>query len=277
MTAETSSSPADGEHSRPLRTALICSESSLVDHRLLAAQLAAGSELTGILLIRNSPRQRGARFRREWKRSGWRLLDVLAFRVFYNLRLAARDRAWIRTRTTEELERLPAPPIVPVHETEDPNSENAREFLASLGADAALAACKTILRPEIFAIPAQGTFVVHPGICPEYRNAHGCFWALARRDLGRVGATLLRIDEGVDTGPVYAYYEAEFDDREDSHVMVQFRVVCDHLRSVLEDMKRACAGELAPLDVSGRTSRAWGQPRLSDYARWKLAARRNRS
>ena len=88
VTAETSSSPADAGHSRPLRTALICSESSLVDHRLLAAQLAAGSELTGILLIRNSPRQRGARFRHEWKRSGWRLLDVLAFRVFYNLRLA---------------------------------------------------------------------------------------------------------------------------------------------------------------------------------------------
>ena len=88
---------------------------------------------------------------------------------------------------------------------------------------------------------------------------------------------MLRIDEGVDTGPVFAYYKAEFDDRGDSHVMVQFRVVCDHLRSVLEDMKRACAGELAPLDVSGRTSRAWGQPRLSDYARWKLAARRNHS
>jgi len=247
-----------------------------VDRRLLAAQLAAGSELTGILLIRNSPRQRRARLRREWKRSGWRLLDVLAFRVFYNLRLAAGDRAWIRTRTTKELEQLPSPPNVPVHETDDPNSEKAREFLASLGADAALAACKTILRPETFGIPAQGTFVVHPGICPEYRNAHGCFWALARRDLGRVGATLLRIDKGVDTGPVYAYYNAEFNDREDSHVVVQFRVVCDHLPSVLKDMKRACAGELAPLDVSGRASAAWGQPRLSDYARWKFAARRSR-
>ena len=47
---------------------------------------------------------------------------------------------------------------------------------------------------------------MHPGICPEYRNAHGCFWALANRDLNKVGMTLLRIDKGVDTGPTFGYY-----------------------------------------------------------------------
>src|SRR5436309_328007 len=31
-------------------------------------------------------------------------------------------------------------------------------------------------------LPARGTFVLHTGICPEYRNAHGCFWALARSE-----------------------------------------------------------------------------------------------
>ena len=54
------------------------------------------------------------------------------------------------------------------------------------------ARCKVILKEKIFGIPRVGTFVMHPGICPEYRNAHGCFWALVRRDLERVGMTLLR-------------------------------------------------------------------------------------
>jgi len=43
----------------------------------------------------------------------------------------------------------------------------------------------------------SAAFVLHPGICPEYRNAHGCFWALVNRDLARVGVTLLRADRGV--------------------------------------------------------------------------------
>ena len=69
-----------------------------------------------------------------------------------------------------------------------------------------VARCKRILKERIFAVPRPGTYVLHPGICPEYRNAHGAFWALARRDLDKVGLTLLRIDKGVDTGPVYGYF-----------------------------------------------------------------------
>src|SRR5207245_10871947 len=58
--------------------------------------------------------------------------------------------------------------------------------------DVMIARCKVLLRREIFDLPPHGTFVLHPGICPEYRNSHGCFWALSRRDLGRVGMSLLR-------------------------------------------------------------------------------------
>jgi hypothetical protein len=32
-------------------------------------------------------------------------------------------------------------------------------------------------------------------------------------------------------------------------------------------------GTDVPNDVSGRKSAAWGQPRLSDYLRWKRATR----
>ena len=115
--------------------------------------------------------------------------------------------------------------------------------------------------------------MVHPGICPEYRNAHGCFWALARRDLERVGATLLRIDEGVDTGPVYGYYSTSFDERRESHVVIQLRSVYDNFDRISEDLRRVYEGSAVPIDVSGRKSAAWGQPRLSDYLRWKRAAR----
>ena len=70
---------------------------------------------------------------------------------------------------------------------------------------------------------------MHPGVCPEYRNAHGCFWALANGDAERVGMTLLKVDAGVDTGPVYGYYGCRYDESRDSHVVIQSRVVFDNL------------------------------------------------
>ena len=39
-----------------------------------------------------------------------------------------------------------------------------------------------IPREKIFSIPSHGTFIMHPGICPKYRNSHGCFWAIANED-----------------------------------------------------------------------------------------------
>lgn len=256
-----------------MRTAVICSAGSTFNRRVLPAYLASISELAGIVVIRETPRQRWRRLRSEWRRSRWRILDVAAFRLYYRLRLAATDRAWIKQRAADELSHLGTPPEVPVHETDDPNSEETRDFLTRMRPEIAVAACKTLLRPEIFSIADRGTFVVHPGICPEYRNSHGCFWALAQRDLDRVGATLLRIDQGVDTGPVFAYYSSDFDERSQSHVVIQHRVVYDNLEQIGHDLHRIYEGTVRPLDTSGRSSTAWGQPRLTDYLRWKRAAR----
>jgi hypothetical protein len=257
-----------------VRAALICSESSPFNRRVMPARLASFADLVGIVVIRDRPRSLWRRVRSEWRRSRLRLLDVLAFRLVYRLRWAKKDRRWIADRVAAELRASAFPDDVAVHETFDPNTPETRRFLESLALDFAVAACKTLLRPEIFNVPAHGTFVVHPGICPEYRNAHGCFWALSRRDLDRVGATLLRIDEGVDTGPVFGYYRPAYDELRESHVVIQLRSVYDHFDRIAADLGRVCRGEASPVDVSGRPSAAWGQPRLTDYLRWRRAARR---
>jgi folate-dependent phosphoribosylglycinamide formyltransferase PurN len=257
-----------------VRTALICHHDNLLNREVLPRWLQTFSNLVGVVIIN----EMGARLRRrmqfEWRRSGIRMADVLAFQLYYRLRLAGADRAWVAERERELSGRYPAlDPAVPVHETTDPNDEATRAFLQSIAPDLTLARCKTLLRREIFGVPQDGTIVLHPGICPEYRNAHGCFWALARRDLERVGASMLRIDEGVDTGPIYAYYHADIDERAESHVVIQYRVVFDNLDQVAADLRAVHEGRAEAVDVSGRTSAAWGQPRLTDYLRWKRAAR----
>jgi folate-dependent phosphoribosylglycinamide formyltransferase PurN len=260
-----------------MRTALICHHDNPLNREVLPRYLGSFSELAGVVVITETHGRLWRRIKREWKRSRLRMLDVFAFQFFYRLRLARHDREWVRARVETELGRYPEVDRVPVHETHDPNSEATEAFLASIAPDVVIARCKTLLRPGIFEIPSDGTFVIHPGICPEYRNAHGCFWALARRDMDRVGATLLRIDSGVDTGPVFAYYGADIDELHESHVVIQHRVVFDNLERLASDLQRVHGREAEPVDVSGRTSAAWGQPRLSDYLRWKRAARKARA
>jgi methionyl-tRNA formyltransferase len=256
-----------------MRTAVICSEDNVFNRRVLPGYLASMSDLVGIVAIEDKPTDTFRRLKHEWRRSRWRIIDVLGFRLFYRLRLARSDAEWIRGRAARELARLEPIETVPVHRTSDPNSPETRAFLEETQADLCVAACKTLLRPEIFEIARHGTFVVHPGICPEYRNSHGCFWALARRDLERVGATLLKIDEGVDTGPVFAYYTSDIDEKNESHTVIQLRVVYDNLERIGADLRRVAAGTAEPIDTSGRSSFAWGQPRLTAYLRWKRAAR----
>ncbi len=259
-----------------MRTALICHEGAVLPLQGMTRWLASFSDLVAIVVIDERPERRKGRIRREIARVGWwRFLDVLAFRVYARFALAPGDERY-RRRQIETLRReYPTdPPAVPVHETHSPNTKATRAFLREHRPDVAIALCKNILFKSVFSIPTHGTYVFHPGVCPEYRNAHGCFWALAHDDLERVGMTLLRIDEGIDTGPVLGYFSYDFDEIRESHNVIQNRVVYENLpriRAVLEDV---VDGRAAPIDVSGRESREWGQPWLSKYAYWKRQARK---
>jgi methionyl-tRNA formyltransferase len=168
------------------------------------------------------------------------------------------------------------PTDVPVLRTHSPNAPEVEAFLKRVSPDVAVALLKSIIKESVFTVPAHGTWVWHPGVCPEYRNAHGCFWALANGDVGNVGLTLLRIDRGVDTGPTYGYFTYDYDEVRESHVVIQNRVALDNLDAILERMADVVSGRAAPIDVGGRRSAVWGQPWLTSYLRWKRAARKRR-
>lgn len=259
-----------------MRTLLICHHDAPLDRVVLARWLAATSELAGLLVIQEPPGRLHRRVKREIQRVGpLRFLDVMAFRVYQRVHLAERDGRW----EAEQVERLSRvypelPADLPVLLTRSPSSEAARDFIARCRPDLMLARCKSLLKEEVFSIPTKGTFVMHPGICPEYRNAHGCFWALASGDLDRVGMTLLRIDRGVDTGPIFGYFHTAMDELAESHFVIQNRVVLDNLPQIADLLQRIDAGTAVPIQTAGRSSRAWGQPWLSSYLRWKHQARR---
>ena len=240
----------------------------------LARWLNSFSDLVGVVELRETRMRKLRRIRRELKRVGLlRVLDVLAMRLYYRLYFASDDQAWERTRLMALQERYPCDlGNVPVLVTPSPNTKEVEQFLGRVRPDLSFAICKTILRSSVYSIATTGTWVFHPGVCPEYRNAHGCFWALAQRDLDRVGMTLLRIDDGVDTGPVYGYFSYPFDETTESHVRIQRRVVFDNLEAIRDKLVEVLEGTAEVVDTTGRKSATWGQPWLSRFLRWKRAA-----
>ena len=252
-----------------MRTLLICHEDAALDREGLVRWLGSFSTVAGTIVIREPGGRLRKRIAREIRRVGvWRFLDVLAFRVYHRLMLAGGDAQW----EARELDRLrswfPDRPDAPEIVVASPNSSEAQAFIAAQQPDLVIARCKTLLMERIFTIPRLGTYVMHPGICPEYRNAHGCFWAMASGDYGNVGMTMLRIDKGVDTGPVFGYFRVDADAAE-SHIVTQHRVVLEHLDAIRDKLLEIEAGAAAPLDTAGRPSATWGQPWLSAFVKMR--------
>src|SRR5215472_3470417 len=206
-----------------MRTLLICHEEEKLNRIALPRWLASFSTLVGIIVLRESKRQKRRRIEREAKRVGFlRFLDVIAFRLYYTVFLSRKDRRWEEAMLASLCRQFPGlPAFTPLFVSTSPNTPDACDFIRRAAPDLMIARCKLILKEEVFSIPPDGTFVMHPGICPEYRNSHGCFWALANDDINRVGMTLLRIDRGVDTGLVFGYYYCRYDERTESHVVIQ--------------------------------------------------------
>jgi hypothetical protein len=279
MQHETASALAmDGPAGEPavgrLRTALICQADDPLNREGLARWLASFSDLAGVVVLDETRQRAWRRVRREIGRVGLlRFLDVLAFRLYYKVALRARDRRWEEQSLADLCRRFP--PLgdeTALLRSASPNTSQVADFLRECRPDLVIARCKWILKPEIFTIPPDGTFVMHPGICPQYRNAHGCFWALANDDLDNVGMTLLRIDRGVDTGPVYGFFRCRYDERSDSHHVIQHRTVFDNLDAIRDRLLDIHGGRAGRIDTQGRPSGEWGQPWLTAYRRWQKAA-----
>ncbi len=262
-----------------MKTLLICHDKALLNLDGIGRWLASFSELVGIVVLRESPGRFRRRVRREIKRVGLlHFLDVVAFRVYYKLFLSRRDITWTAKKLEElrtELDGIPE--TTRYLYSASPNTPEVETFIRNLAPDIVIDRCKTLIKKAIFEIPSKGTFVIHPGICPEYRNAHGCFWALANDDLEKVGATLLKIDEGVDSGPVYGYFTYPFDELNETHLIIQYHVVFDNLDEIRKKLIEIYEGTATAINTAGRPSAMWGQPWLTRYIKWKRTARkRNR-
>lgn len=94
------------------------------------------------------------------------------------------------------------------------NNDEVIEHLKSLNLDFIIvAAYGKILPKNILDIPKYGCINVHGSLLEKYRGAAPIQWAIANGD-EKTGVTIMKMDEGMDTGDIYSKEEIEikFDD-----------------------------------------------------------------
>jgi methionyl-tRNA formyltransferase len=82
--------------------------------------------------------------------------------------------------------------------------ENFQKILRALDPDLFLVyAYNKIFKKELLAIPRSGAIGIHPSLLPEYRGPSP-FQTAILDGKTETGVTLYRLDEGIDSGPVFA-------------------------------------------------------------------------
>ncbi len=105
-----------------------------------------------------------------------------------------------------------APPVkviareagIPVYQPRSLRSEEAVRPLRAWAPELiVVAAFGQILRPHVLQLPAHGCLNVHASLLPRWRGAAPIQHAILAGDI-KTGISLMQMDEGLDTGPVYA-------------------------------------------------------------------------
>ena len=96
---------------------------------------------------------------------------------------------------------------LPVFQPVSLRGAETREQIASLSPDAiVVAAYGLLLPPRVLSLPELGCLNVHPSLLPRYRGASPVASAILNGD-HVTGVTIIRMDEGMDTGPIIAQRE----------------------------------------------------------------------
>jgi len=75
-----------------------------------------------------------------------------------------------------------------------------------------------ILPPTVLTIPPLGCVNVHTSLLPKYRGAAPIQWAILNGE-SKTGVTIMKMDEGLDTGPILAMHETKIESADTSQTL----------------------------------------------------------
>jgi methionyl-tRNA formyltransferase len=135
---------------------------------------------------------------------------------------------------------------IPVHQPASLKPREERDRLQALAPDLIVVVAYGLLLPKaILDIPRLGCLNVHASLLPRWRGAAPIQRALLAGDI-RTGISLMRMETGLDTGPVYAYAEIAIGPR-DTSADLHDRLATLGADALIRHLPAIAAGNLAPV------------------------------
>jgi methionyl-tRNA formyltransferase len=181
--------------------------------------------------------------------------------------------------------KVSAPPVkeaalelgLSVHQPTKVRTGELATWLREKAVDVALVmAYGRILPADVLAAPRRGAMNLHASLLPRYRGAAPINWVIVHGET-QTGVSLMQMDEGLDTGPVYARHALDLSDTETAGTLGErMAVLAAHV--VRADLTAAVEGKLvaqpqnealashAPLIERSHLQVDWSRPAL-DIAR----------
>ena len=264
-----------------LRTVFIGSRNDFDD--MLVHWLSQRTDVVGAVWLDASLWQRdwssrmGFFQQRLRKRGVLKTLDEAAYFLVF--------RAFLEAKAAEQLYTLSDPYFASngnarwdgdAIDTENVNAPEVLDFLTEREPDLAFAMCiNNYFGKKIRSIPTHGVFLWHEGITPEYRGLHSPFWALHNLDFDEIGYTLLRMNDRLDAGEIFAQGRVpEVDPRRDTPSYLGHKAIAESLPAVERFLRELEAGTATPIDRPGAESHYYSYPGLSDLVRLRLRLQR---
>lgn len=147
--------------------------------------------------------------------------------------------------------KLSAPPVkeaagelgIDVHQPTKVRTGELAAWLREKRADVALVmAYGRILPGDVLAAPRRGAMNLHASLLPKYRGAAPINWAIVHGET-ETGISLMQMDEGLDTGPVYSRHALPIAETETGGSLAEKMAVLG-AEVVLSDLAAAVEGRL---------------------------------
>jgi folate-dependent phosphoribosylglycinamide formyltransferase PurN len=153
--------------------------------------------------IIEEPVSRKALLRNRARKLGWRsTIGQVVFVTFVRPLLNRMSRKRVRDICrSHDLEAHP-PYSAAIENIENINSPEGIARIKARSAKIVIVNGTRILKPAVLNCGPELFINTHQGITPQYRGAHGAYWAVVRGDMKNCGVTVHAVDEGIDTGEI---------------------------------------------------------------------------
>lgn len=158
--------------------------------------------------------------------------------------------------------------IEPSYVTSNVNSLDALKETSNLNPDVIILSGTRILSSDFLVATKAPILNIHAGITPKYRGVHGGYWAIVNNDMTNCGATIHRVDEGVDTGEVLKYSEFDIKEADNfvTYPLLQQKSALLLLPSVISDL----LSKKSTVTKREISSKIWTHPTIIEYFYYRL-------